>query len=140
MIQLSSSPLTKQKPNLTRDDWRVTAAQLLCAKLNSEVYMLKLIQEMDSKNKKKKKVQRIEVIPENAPYVEDSHIIVGSFADESLSEEDIEQEELSQLSTKRKRVGNDVDSNEPEMEKDEHVPEKCDKPYQRKPRKKISFV
>ncbi|KAK1395668.1 hypothetical protein POM88_005531 [Heracleum sosnowskyi] len=38
---------------------------------------------MDSKNKKKKKVQRIEVIPENAPYVEDSHITVGSFADES---------------------------------------------------------
>ncbi|KAK1355186.1 hypothetical protein POM88_048442 [Heracleum sosnowskyi] len=95
---------------------------------------------MDSKNKKKKKVQRIEVIPENAPYVEDSHITVGSFADESLSEEDIEQEELSQLSTKRKRVGNDVDSNEPEMKKDEPVPEKCDKLYQRKPRKKTSFV
>ncbi|KAK1360489.1 hypothetical protein POM88_044963 [Heracleum sosnowskyi] len=95
---------------------------------------------MDSKKKKKKKVQRIEVIPENAPYVEDSYITVGSFADESLSEEDIEQEELSQLSTKRKRVGNDVDSNEPEMENDEPVQEKRDKPYQRKPRKKISFV
>ncbi|KAK1369038.1 hypothetical protein POM88_035130 [Heracleum sosnowskyi] len=95
---------------------------------------------MDSKKKKKKKVQRIDVIPENAPYVEDSHITVGSFEDESLSAEDIEQEELSRLSTKHKRVGNDVDSNEPEMEKDEPVPEKCDNLYQRKSRKKTSFV
>ncbi|KAK1382124.1 hypothetical protein POM88_019859 [Heracleum sosnowskyi] len=90
---------------------------------------------MDSKNKKKKKVQRVEVIPENAPYMEDSHITVGSFGDESLSDEDVEQEKLSQLSTKCKRAGKDVDSNgsEMEMEKDEHVPEKCDKPYQRIP-------
>ncbi|KAK1383106.1 hypothetical protein POM88_020841 [Heracleum sosnowskyi] len=95
---------------------------------------------MDSKNKKKKKVQRIEVNPENAPYVEDSHITVGSFANESLSEKDIEQEELSQLSTKRKRVGKDVDSNGPEMERDESVPEKDNKPYQRKPRKKTTSV
>ncbi|KAL8095258.1 hypothetical protein AgCh_036641 [Apium graveolens] len=64
---------------------------------------------MDSlKNKRKMKDRNIEIIPENAPYLDDSHITVGRFADESSFDEYVEQNELSKLSAKRKRGVQDV--------------------------------
>nr|XP_017257311.1 PREDICTED: uncharacterized protein LOC108226828 [Daucus carota subsp. sativus] len=113
--------------------------------------MLRLMKEMDSsKNKKKTNAPNIEIIPENAPYMDDSHITVRSFADESFSDEDVEQEEVSKLSTKRKRDVQDVAANEnrnseePEIgsEKDGSVPvpETSDQPFQKKPKKKTSGV
>ncbi|WOH12837.1 hypothetical protein DCAR_0832346 [Daucus carota subsp. sativus] len=82
--------------------------------------------------------------------MDDSHITVRSFADESFSDEDVEQEEVSKLSTKRKRDVQDVAANEnrnseePEIgsEKDGSVPvpETSDQPFQKKPKKKTSGV
>ncbi|WOG93088.1 hypothetical protein DCAR_0312369 [Daucus carota subsp. sativus] len=59
-------------------------------------------------------------------------------ADESLSEEDVEQEELSQQRKSHKDVAADMGSNGPE--EDQSVPESINKPFQRKPRKKTSSV
>lgn len=94
--------------------------------------------------RRKKKSQPIDIIPENAPYMDDSHITVRSIADESLSEDDVEQEELSKLSKKRTRNDKEgaPDASGSGPTKNDSAPEteSHKKHYQKKPRKKTSDV
>lgn len=61
-------------------------------------WVIKIMDEM--RNAKKKKTKHIEIFPPSAPFIDESHMETRSVADESLSEDDCEQEELSRLSRK----------------------------------------
>lgn len=96
-----------------------------------------------------KQKQHIEIFPASAPYIDESHIEIRSCADESLSEDDCEQEELSLVSKTKmqgKRMSSDRDTittsqgTGKESEMETHVQPSSDKPYKKKARKKTSKV
>ncbi|KAL8093895.1 hypothetical protein AgCh_035688 [Apium graveolens] len=96
------------------------------------------------RNTKKRKNQNDEIFPPTVPYIDESHITIRSCADESLSEDDCEQEELSLLSKKLPTTDKDtittLQGTDKEFEKEKSEQARSDQPYQKKPRKKTSKV
>ena len=102
------------------------------------------IMDQEELKKRKKKKTHHEIFPPTAPYNNESHITIRSCADESLSEDDCEQEEISLLSKKHQSSDKDTVTASQEtgtqLEKEESDQPKGDQPYKRKPRKKTSKV
>ena len=93
---------------------------------------------------KNKKTHHAEIFPPTAPYLNESHITIRSCAEESSSEDDCEQEEISLLSKKNHTSDKDTikasQETRTQLQNEEYFQPKEDQPYNRKPRKKTSKV
>lgn len=99
----------------------------------------------EMRNVTKKKTQHIEIFPPSAPFIDGSHKETSNVIDESLSEDDCEQEELSRLSNKHitsdKETITSSQGPEKELENEETQPEaESNQPNQKRARKKTSKV